>query len=278
MLAESRQGSATSQESDTDMGFHREHGNINVGGPPVQTRSHTKYVNVQPYYNDSNDMYLARQQALRRENTGSDWHSSGTMYQLAKKKKKKKIVQILMERDNENLGSATPSRFMNPSRASRLDFDGDDEVIDGQISAREPLQNREMHMGKETDNREKTQFAKQTMALRKMAQTPVDKTARLQPLTKYNNSRTGSQTGHYFSPESIWPYDRHGKPAENDSRHQGSVSGTDVRAGWISRPQSVLDDADVFTHTPRDSELKPIKSGRSKTNLHDIRGGRDGNT
>lgn len=80
-----------------------------------------------------------------------------------------------MERDNENFGSSTPSRFGNPSRASRLDFDGDDEVIDGQISAREPLQNRDMHMGKETDNREKTQFAKQTMALRKMAQTPVDK-------------------------------------------------------------------------------------------------------
>ena len=55
--------------SSTDLGFHREHGNINVGGPPVQTRSHTKYVNVQPYYNDANDVYLSRQQNLRHEPT-----------------------------------------------------------------------------------------------------------------------------------------------------------------------------------------------------------------
>ena len=34
-----------------DLGFHREHSNINVGGPPVQTRSHTKYISVQPHYN-----------------------------------------------------------------------------------------------------------------------------------------------------------------------------------------------------------------------------------
>ncbi|XP_052794882.1 cyclin-dependent kinase-like 5 isoform X3 [Mya arenaria] len=271
----SRQGSATSTESGEDLGFHREHGNINVGGPPVQARSHTKYVNVQPYYND-NDMYHARQQNMRHEPSwqqerNSDWHASGTMYQLAKKKKKKKIVQILMDRDNENLGRGTPSRhFMAPSRGSRLDFDGDDELIDGQVSAREPLQ---------MDNREKTQFAKQTMALRKMAQTPVDKSARLQPINKYSSSRSGSQTGHYFAPETIWPYDRHGKPVDHDTRHAGSIGGADVRSGWISRPQSVLgDDNDVFMHTPRDPELKPIKSGKSRTGFHDVRGMRDGNT
>jgi len=79
--------------------------------------------------------------------------------------------QILMDRDSENLGRGTPSRhFMAPSRVSRLDFDPDDEIIDGQVSAREPL-----YSTKDMDNREKTQFAKQTMALRKMAQTPVDK-------------------------------------------------------------------------------------------------------
>jgi len=33
----------------------------------------------------------------------------------------------------------------------------------------------DMYSSKDLDNREKTQFAKQTMALRKMAQTPVDK-------------------------------------------------------------------------------------------------------
>ncbi|XP_052794894.1 cyclin-dependent kinase-like 5 isoform X15 [Mya arenaria] len=239
---------ARSRNQYYDLGFHREHGNINVGGPPVQARSHTK-----------------------QQERNSDWHASGTMYQLAKKKKKKKIVQILMDRDNENLGRGTPSRhFMAPSRGSRLDFDGDDELIDGQVSAREPLQ---------MDNREKTQFAKQTMALRKMAQTPVDKSARLQPINKYSSSRSGSQTGHYFAPETIWPYDRHGKPVDHDTRHAGSIGGADVRSGWISRPQSVLgDDNDVFMHTPRDPELKPIKSGKSRTGFHDVRGMRDGNT
>lgn len=81
-----------------------------------------------------------------------------------------------MERDNENLGRVTPSRhILNPSRASRMDYDNDEELPDGQISAREPLQNRDMFTSKDVDNRERTQFAKQTMALRKMAQTPVDK-------------------------------------------------------------------------------------------------------
>ena len=84
-----------------------------------------------------------------------------------------------MDRDNENIGRATPisRNYMNPSRASRLDYDPmDEEMPDGQVSAREPLQNRDMY-SKESimDNREKTQFAKQTMALRKMTQTPVDK-------------------------------------------------------------------------------------------------------
>ena len=81
-----------------------------------------------------------------------------------------------MERDNENVGRVTPSRhFLNPSRASRMEYEADEELPEGQISAREPLQNRDMYSSKDVDNREKTQFAKQTMALRKMAQTPVDK-------------------------------------------------------------------------------------------------------
>ena len=84
-----------------------------------------------------------------------------------------------MDRDNENIGRATPisRNFMNPSRGSRLDYDPvDEEMPDGQVSAREPLQNRDMYTKDSAiDNREKTQFAKQTMALRKMAQTPVDK-------------------------------------------------------------------------------------------------------
>ncbi|XP_060607727.1 cyclin-dependent kinase-like 5 isoform X6 [Ruditapes philippinarum] len=263
-----------------DLGFHREHGNISVGGPPVQTRSHTKYVNVQPYYNDSPDMYHSRQQGARHESSwrdNNDWHTSGTMYQLAKKKKKKKIVQILMDRDNENVGRATPSRhFINPSRASRLDYDPDEELPDGQISAREPLQNRETYMSKDVDNREKTQFAKQTMALRKMTQTPVDKTARLQPLNKTYGSRAGSQTGHYLNPDPAWPYQGHSKQ-EPDSRYLASMSGTDIRSGWMSRPQSVLgEDSDMYI-SPRESDLKPIKSGKSRGYI-DKRGMRDINS
>ncbi|XP_060607723.1 cyclin-dependent kinase-like 5 isoform X2 [Ruditapes philippinarum] len=266
--------------TNNNLGFHREHGNISVGGPPVQTRSHTKYVNVQPYYNDSPDMYHSRQQGARHESSwrdNNDWHTSGTMYQLAKKKKKKKIVQILMDRDNENVGRATPSRhFINPSRASRLDYDPDEELPDGQISAREPLQNRETYMSKDVDNREKTQFAKQTMALRKMTQTPVDKTARLQPLNKTYGSRAGSQTGHYLNPDPAWPYQGHSKQ-EPDSRYLASMSGTDIRSGWMSRPQSVLgEDSDMYI-SPRESDLKPIKSGKSRGYI-DKRGMRDINS
>lgn len=267
-----------------NLGFHREHGNISVGGPPVQTRSHTKYVNVQPYYNDGQDVYHTRQAAVRHDSSwrgdnNNDWHSSGTMYQLAKKKKKKKIVQILMDRDNENVGRATPSsrHFINPSRASRMDFDPDDDLPDGQISAREPLQNRDAYMSKDVDNREKTQFAKQTMALRKMTQTPVDKTARLQPINKTYGSRAGSQTGHYLNPETVWPYQGHGKQ-EPDGRYLGSMSGSDIRSGWMSRPQSVLgDDNDMYIHTPREPDLKPIRSGKTRA-YPDMRALRDANS
>ncbi|XP_053399121.1 cyclin-dependent kinase-like 5 isoform X3 [Mercenaria mercenaria] len=265
--------------TNNNLGFHREHGNISVGGPPVQTRSHTKYVNVQPYYTDGQDMYHTRQQGLRQDSSwreNSEWHTSGTMYQLAKKKKKKKIVQILMDRDNENVGRATPSRhYINPSRASRMDYDHEEEMPDGQVSAREPLQNRETYMSKDADNRDKPQFAKQTMALRKMTQTPVDKAARLQPISKTYGSRAGSQTGHYLNPESVWPYQGHSK--ESDSRYLASVSGTDIRSGWMSRPQSVLgDDNDTYMPSPREADLKPIKSGRSR--YADMRGLRDPNS
>lgn len=92
-----------------------------------------------------------------------------------------------MDRDNENIGRATPSRhFINPSRASRMDYEADEEVHEGQISAREPLQNRDTYMSKEVDNREKTQFAKQTMALRKMTQTPVDKVHNYVFISRYS--------------------------------------------------------------------------------------------
>lgn len=271
-------------KENADLGFRREHSNINVGGPPVQTRSHTKYINVQsqPDMDQGQNSYMG--QGYRYDSSwrdqGNDWHTSGTMYQLAKKKKKKKIVQILMERDNENLGRATPvsRNYMNPSRASRLDFDPmDDDLPDGQISAREPLQNRDMY-SKETvmDNREKTQFAKQTMALRKMTQTPVDKGQRLQPLSnKTYTSRGGMQAGGHINPDTIWPYPSHSHTKQDiDNKHLNSMTVNDIRGGWMSRPQSVMgEDGDMYVHTPRETELKPIKSGKRYTG--DLRGFRD---
>lgn len=103
--------------------------------------------------------------------------------------------------------------------------------------------------------------------------------ARLQPLNKYSN-RSGSQTGHYLNPDAVWPYQSHNKQDMDSSRHIGSVSGTDIRGGWMSRPQSVLgDDGDVYIQTPRDQELKPIRSGKARGGGYaDLRGLRDGNT
>ena len=103
---------------------------------------------------------------------------------------------------------------------------------------------------------------------------------RLHPLNKYGN-RAGSQTGHYLNAESMWPYQSgHGKQDIVDPRHHGgSVSGTDVRSGWMSRPQSVLgEDSEMYMHSPRDQELKPVKSGKTRTGYHELRGLRDGNT
>lgn len=58
----------------------------------------------------------------------------------------------------------------------------------------------------------------------------------------------------------------------------GSVSGTDVRSGWMSRPQSVLgDDGDMYMHTPREPDLKPIRSGKSR-GYPEMRGMREGNS
>lgn len=75
----------------------------------------------------------------------------------------------------------------------------------------------------------------------------------------------------------MWPFPSHNKQ-EVDSRHLGSVSGTDIRSGWMSRPQSVLgDDTEMYVHTPRDQELKPVKSGKTRGGYHELRGIRDSN-
>ncbi|KAL3879985.1 hypothetical protein ACJMK2_032257, partial [Sinanodonta woodiana] len=82
-----------------DIGYHRDHGNISVGGPPVQSRSHTKYASVQQSYHNNSEpvqnMHHQRggyggQDSSWRNESGNDWSNTGTMYQFAKKKKKKK--------------------------------------------------------------------------------------------------------------------------------------------------------------------------------------------
>lgn len=70
-------------------------------------------------------------------------------------------------------GRITPNARL-ASRASRMDFEGQDEENDsGQISAREPLQNRDYLSKDIYDN--KVQYAKQAAAMRKRTQTPSDK-------------------------------------------------------------------------------------------------------
>ena len=101
-------------------------------------------------------------------------------------------------------------------------------------------------------------------------------TARLQPINKTYGSRAGSQTGHYLNPDSAWPYQGHSKQ-EPDSRYLASMSGTDIRSGWMSRPQSVLGDDNDMYISPRESDLKPIKSGKSR-GYTDKRGMRDINS
>ena len=78
-----------------------------------------------------------------------------------------------------------------------------------------------------------------------------------------------------MNPDTIWPYPGHGHSKQDmDNKHLSSVSGSDIRGGWMSRPQSVLgEDGDMYVHTPRDTELKPIKSGKRYTG--DLRGLRD---
>ena len=90
-----------------------------------------------------------------------------------------KYFQILA---NDNTDRITPSRLQfNPSRAtSRIDFDPmDEEEIEGQISAREPLQNRE-YMSKDMYD---SKYGKQ-ISLRKRTKTPIDKVIYLQRYEK----------------------------------------------------------------------------------------------
>uniref|UniRef100_K1PQR1 Cyclin-dependent kinase-like 5 n=1 Tax=Magallana gigas TaxID=29159 RepID=K1PQR1_MAGGI len=154
---------------------------------------------------------------------------------------------------NENTGRMTPTSrlHMTPSRASRMDYDMEDEN-DGQISAREPLQNSVQDFKDVYDN--KHRYDKSPINLQKRTKTPSDKGTRLQPLQKPHY--LGSQQGM----DSMWPY--HNK-SETDTR----LSAVDLRSGWLSRPGSVLaeDHPDFFSHTPREpGDLKSVKSGKSR--------------
>lgn len=182
----------------------------------------------------------------------------------------------------------TSRLHMTPSRASRMDYDMEDEN-DGQISAREPLQNSVQDFKDVYDN--KHRYDKSQINVQKRTKTPSDKVlkkthcyfkyqglnsflssitlwirtlfhsggfffqgTRLQPLQKPHY--LGSQQGM----DSMWPY--HNK-SETDTR----LSAVDLRSGWLSRPGSVLaeDHPDFFSHTPREpGDLKSIKSGKSR--------------
>lgn len=241
-----------------DLSFHREQSNLNMGGPPVQVRSHSKYVALN---SDQSSLGYQHQRMFpaqhenttwrQAESTNPDWGATNnTLQQLARKKKKKKFLQILA---NENTGRMTPTSrlHMTPSRASRMDYDVEDEN-DGQISAREPLQNSVQDFKDVYDN--KHRYDKSQINLQKRTKTPIDKGTRLQPLQK----------PHYLGPQqgvdSMWPY--HNK-SETDTR----LSAVDLRSGWLSRPGSVLaeDHPDFFSHTPREpGDLKSVKSGKSR--------------
>lgn len=241
-----------------DLSFHREQSNLNMGGPPVQVRSHSKYMALN---SDQSALGYQHQRMFpvqhenttwrQAESTNPDWGATNnTLQQLARKKKKKKFLQILA---NENTGRMTPTSrlHMTPSRASRMDYDMEDEN-DGQISAREPLQNSVQDFKDVYDN--KHRYDKSQINVQKRTKTPSDKGTRLQPLQKPHY--LGSQQGM----DSMWPY--HNK-SETDTR----LSAVDLRSGWLSRPGSVLaeDHPDFFSHTPREpGDLKSVKSGKSR--------------
>ncbi|XP_052674548.1 uncharacterized protein LOC128156436 isoform X4 [Crassostrea angulata] len=241
-----------------DLSFHREQSNLNMGGPPVQVRSHSKYMALNSDQSalgyQHQRMFPAQHENTtwrQAESTNPDWGATNnTLQQLARKKKKKKFLQILA---NENTGRMTPTSrlHMTPSRASRMDYDMEDEN-DGQISAREPLQNSVQDFKDVYDN--KHRYDKSQINLQKRTKTPSDKGTRLQPLQKPHY--LGSQQGM----DSMWPY--HNK-SETDTR----LSAVDLRSGWLSRPGSVLaeDHPDFFSHTPREpGDLKSVKSGKSR--------------
>ncbi|XP_069129837.1 cyclin-dependent kinase-like 5 isoform X3 [Argopecten irradians] len=267
-----------------DLNFHREPSSY-THTPAVQTRTHSKYISMQTYQNNADagqsPGYSSHQRGgpggggyqqdnWRAADSNQDWQAQAT-----RKKKKKKFLQILA---NENAGRMTPTTrlHLNQSRASHLDFD--DDVEDGQISAREPLQNWE-YSTKDGLYSSRHQYAKAAASLRKQTRTPVDKGTRLQPLQKppphLGTLAPGTSTATTMDPS--WQgHHSHGK-SDSDTRLVNNA-GTDLRTGWMSRPQSVLgdDSSDIFHYTPREpTELKSLKGGKQGRHHMDLRGTRD---
>ncbi|XP_021364336.1 cyclin-dependent kinase-like 5 isoform X1 [Mizuhopecten yessoensis] len=269
-----------------DLNFHREPSSY-THAPAVQTRTHSKYISMQTYQNNADVIQspgysshqrggpgggagYSQQDNWRTADSNQDWQAQAT-----RKKKKKKFLQILA---NENAGRMTPTTglHLNQSRASHLDYDEDAD--EGQISAREPLQNWE-YSAKVGLYSSRHQYAKAAASLRKQTRTPVDKGTRLQPLQKppphLGSMAPGSSTGGTMDP--IWHgHHSHGK-SDSDTRLV-NTAGTDLRTGWMSRPQSVLgdDSSDIFHYTPREpTELKSLKGGKQGRHHIDLRGTRD---
>ncbi|XP_033742063.1 cyclin-dependent kinase-like 5 isoform X2 [Pecten maximus] len=268
-----------------DLNFHREPSSY-AHTPAVQTRTHSKYISMQTYQNNADPGqspgYSSHQRggpgggAYQQDNwratdSNQDWQTQAT-----RKKKKKKFLQILA---NENAGRMTPTTrlHLNQSRASHLDYDED--VDEGQISAREPLQNWE-YSAKDGLYSSRHQYAKAAASLRKQTRTPVDKGTRLQPLQKppphLGSLAPGSSAGG-GTMDPVWHgHHSHGK-SDSDTRLVNNA-GTDLRTGWMSRPQSVLgdDSSDIYHYTPREpTELKSLKGGKQGRHHMDLRGTRD---
>lgn len=75
----------------------------------------------------------------------------------------------------------------------------------------------------------------------------------------------------------LWSYNTPTKSDSDTRLPTGTISGTDLMSGWLSRPPSVLmDDQDMYHLSPREQgDLRPLRSGKSNRLPPDLRGVRD---
>ncbi|KAL5012496.1 hypothetical protein ScPMuIL_011047 [Solemya velum] len=269
-----------------DHSLHRDHGPLNFIAPSTQTRTHSKYISSQLYPNNTEAqqtnynqqrMYIYDNPNWRVSETPvAEWHNSAVQQGGIKKPKKKKPLLQILTSDNPTRGTPTPAHY-NPPRNSRLDSDQQGEdTADGQLSAREAGPSQDQAS---LDNRERIQYAKQAMALRKLTKTPVDKGTRLQPLQK--SAHVSVANGPFQNTDQTWTYHGHGK-MDMDTRAVGSISALDIsaRAGWMSRPQSVLGGEETFIGegylSPREQgDFRSLKGAKLNRFPSDFRGTRE---